>query len=183
MHEDYKYIRALLQNDHQILNELYQKFLPRIEAMVIKNSGSVQDAFDIFQEALIVIYKKALQPGFQLTSKFYTFLYGVCNNLWKKKLVKKNPKQLINPPEEAYSNIDLIEEVMEDEKRHQLFSEKFLELSSECQQMIRLFFKKVRAKEIVKTMAYKNENTVIQKHHKCKKQLIKLIREDDRFEA
>lgn len=182
MHEDYRYIKALLENDYPILNELYRKLLPKTEALVVKNSGSLQDAFDIFQEALIIIYRKAQQPDFKLTSKFSTFLHGVCWNLCRKRFNKIKTEPLINTPEEGYTHIDLVEETLEDEKRYQLYREKTLELGKECQEIILLFLKKIKAKEIGIKMGYKNENTVLQKHHKCKKQLIKLIHGDERFE-
>jgi len=183
MHEDYRYIEALLENDHKLLNEMYQKFLPRIEAMVRSNSGTKDEAFDIFQEALIIIYRKAKQMGFELTSKFYTYLYGICRNLWLKKLGKVKTEPLIKPPEEEYSNIDLTEEAMEDEKRYQLYQEKMLELSEDCQKIISLRLKKTKLKDIANLMGYKNENTATQKHFKCKKQLVKLIQGDDRYRS
>lgn len=183
MEEEYSYIKAMLENDHYVLNQLYKKYFPRIKTMVLKNSGTAHDAFDIFQEALVVIYKKAQQPNFELTSKFYTFLYGVSWNLLRKRFDKISLEPLINVPEEGYNNIDLLEEVLEDEKRYQLYKEKLNELAENCQKIIKLFLKKIKLQEIADMLNYKNQNTVAQKHFKCKKQLIKLIREDERYES
>jgi len=182
MEEEYKYIRALLENDYKILNEMYKKFLPKIEAIVLKNNGNKDDAFNIFQEALIIILRKSQQLGFELTSKFSTFLYGICWKLWLKELKKKKINQLINLPDEALSITDLLEELMKEEERYQLLLEKLKELSEKCQEIILLRLKKIKFKDIADTMGYENENTAIQKHFKCKKQLIKLIRGDDRYE-
>ncbi|NKQ39938.1 MAG: sigma-70 family RNA polymerase sigma factor, partial [Methanosarcinales archaeon] len=55
-HADQKYIVALLNNDSQILSELYKKFTPKIVNHIRKNSGDYDDAQDVIQETLIAIY-------------------------------------------------------------------------------------------------------------------------------
>jgi hypothetical protein len=54
-HPDQKYVEALLNNDMVLLKEVYQKFSGKIKWMVLQNNGTVDDAADIFQEALLSI--------------------------------------------------------------------------------------------------------------------------------
>jgi len=57
-HEDQKYIRALCSNDFVLINEIYDKCSSQCRNYVLKNNGSVDDARDVFQEALIDVYQK-----------------------------------------------------------------------------------------------------------------------------
>ena len=57
-HPDQKYVDALVNNDSVILNLVYKKFLPPIQRMVLQNNGSDDDAYDLFQNALLSIYNK-----------------------------------------------------------------------------------------------------------------------------
>ena len=41
----------------QILEHLYEKVLPKISRYIRKNSGTEDDAFDIFQDGVIIFYK------------------------------------------------------------------------------------------------------------------------------
>ena len=63
-HQDQRYIEALGNNDPQMLEEIYKKFSGKIKWMVMQNNGSEADAADIFQEALLTIYRKAKADWF-----------------------------------------------------------------------------------------------------------------------
>src|SRR5947209_1395404 len=88
-HPDQKYIAALVQNDTALLEELYRKYNGKIKAMVLQNNGTEADAADIFQEALLTIYNRAVSTGFELTCPFEAFLYLVCKRMWLHELSKR----------------------------------------------------------------------------------------------
>src|SRR4051794_40647617 len=81
-HPDQKYIEALVNNNTVVLNELYKKFSGKIKFMVLKTNGTEADAADIFQYALMSIYRKAKTKGFRLSCPFEAFLYLVCKKRW-----------------------------------------------------------------------------------------------------
>ena len=57
--------------------------------LVISNNGSEEEAKDVYQEAFIVFWQKAVGGNFTLTSKISTYLYSICLNLWRKELTEK----------------------------------------------------------------------------------------------
>ncbi len=57
--------------------------------MVSQKGGSLEDSKDIFQDGLMIMLEKIDNKDFVLTCKFKTFLYSVCENLWKMVLVKR----------------------------------------------------------------------------------------------
>jgi DNA-directed RNA polymerase specialized sigma24 family protein len=57
--------------------------------MVMSNSGTEQEAKDIYQEALVVFWQKSTSKKLVLTSKISTYIYSICQNLWRKELDRK----------------------------------------------------------------------------------------------
>lgn len=84
------YIKGLLNNDRKVLELIYANYSERVKNHIVKNGGTVDDAKDVFQEALIIIYHKAQTPDFELTSQFSTYLFGICRFIFDKKMKKKS---------------------------------------------------------------------------------------------
>ncbi len=181
MHED-TYLIALLKNDPVGIQKIYDDFFPRIRSWVVKNSGSTNDAQDIFQDALVIIFKKAKTPDFRLTSSFYTFLYGVSWNLWLKQLRKKSGKEVtLFTDQEFKDELDIENELIEQQKR-KLFREKLDKLTERCQKIMGLFFRGEKMEAIAVAMGFKNKNVAKHEKHKCQNAFIQLVKTDSRFE-
>ena len=88
--DDKKLLKLLRDGEHhKALDHLYDGYEP-IRRFILKNGGTEDDTIDVFQEALIIFYQKAVQPEFKLTSKISTYVYSTCKYLWKDKLKSKN---------------------------------------------------------------------------------------------
>jgi len=64
---------------------LYLKCFPAVAAMIAKSGGALDDAREVFQEALLVFYEKSLddsQP--ELPRDEGAYLFGICRFLWYK---------------------------------------------------------------------------------------------------
>ncbi|MEA3295772.1 MAG: sigma factor, partial [Patescibacteria group bacterium] len=79
---DEKIINGFRNNDPETIEKIYNELFPVINRLIEFNSGTPSDAKDIFQEALMVIYKKIENDEFILSCSFKTFLYSICRNLW-----------------------------------------------------------------------------------------------------
>src|SRR5690606_30231760 len=86
--EDQDIISGISNGSASSLEYLYQTYLPMVVQMISQNNGDEDDAKDIFQEAVMVLYDRINQGNFVLTSKLKTFLYSVCRRLWLKRLNK-----------------------------------------------------------------------------------------------
>lgn len=64
---------------------LYQNCMPPVAAWVLHNSGTAEDAEDVFQDA-IVEFMLNMARGAQITTTVCGFLFGIARNLWLKKL-------------------------------------------------------------------------------------------------
>ena len=181
-HKESYYIDALLNNNRIIVKEIYDKFYPKIKRMVELNNGSPDDAKDVFQDALVEIYKKKkLKSDFVLTCPFYYFLYPICKNIWRRELKKKYRKEVTIKDPDGYIDEANIDDIIHQTERHALYKEKFALLSEKCQQLIQHVFSKKKMREIADLIGNKNEQTTKQGHYRCKKRLIELVTADDRF--
>ena len=87
---DSEVVLGILNNSDVILKRVYIAYFPMILKLIINNSGTPDDAKDIYQEAIIVLYNKIKSGDFELTSKLKTFIYSVCRRLWLKRLSQMN---------------------------------------------------------------------------------------------
>jgi RNA polymerase sigma factor (sigma-70 family) len=141
VHEDQRYVIALLNNDVALVNEIYKKCAAKVKSFVLFNNGSVDDAADIFQEALIDIYNQAKYKDLQLSCPFEPFLLLVCKRKWLNELKKKsiipvtkNEDDLLHIGEDTFEQADLLAQQKE---QADLFLKAFEKLGERCREIIR----------------------------------------------
>src|SRR5210317_1506630 len=84
---DEEIITGLRKRDNRVLQYIYKNSFQPVKQLILNNAGSENDAEDIFQEALIIIFKKLKEEvKFELTSAFTTYVYSISRLLWLKHL-------------------------------------------------------------------------------------------------
>jgi DNA-directed RNA polymerase specialized sigma24 family protein len=83
-------ISEIRKNNAAALKELYQNHYTMIVKLILSNSGTEQEAKDVYQDGVIAFYEKLQQKNFSLTCQIKTYLYAVCRRLWLKGLPKRN---------------------------------------------------------------------------------------------
>ncbi len=179
---DQQYIQAIRENNSQGLRRLYDQFLPRIAYFISKNGGSFDDAKDVFQDALIIIFQKAREDHFQLTSSFYTLLYGVCRNLWGNRLQKKSRTEVTLNDDYKYTSEPGLDQLVEQQEEKQVFWDAFKKLGRDCRQLLQLFFAKVKMAQIVEQLGLSSVSYAKKRKFQCKEQLVKWVKADERYQ-
>ena len=86
---DEEILTGLRKRDNRVLQFIYKNSFNPVKQLVIHNAGSDSDAEDIFQDALIIIFKKIKEESdFKLTAAFNTYIYSIARLLWLKHLRK-----------------------------------------------------------------------------------------------
>ena len=174
------YLIAIRENDRLQIKALYLEVLPSITNLVQQNNGTEEDAKDVLQDGLMVLFEKVQQKDFQLTSSIKTYLYSTCRFIWLRKL-KKNQRMLFtNEAGEGLIEDKDVEEVLIREERQALFKLHLEKLSNECRSVLKYFFKGIKLKEIANQMGY-TEQTAKSKKYTCQKSLVKNIQQDKRY--
>lgn len=169
-----------LRSDY-IIKYIYQELFPMILFLVTKNNGSEEDAEDIFQDSLLIVFKKIKANELDLSCSFRTYLYSVSRNLWLQKLNKRKQFSREFNDIETYitmSEYALSEKNQEELEKFRLYQQHFLALSNDCQKVLMLFLKKVPLKEIATEMGFKTEKYAKTRKYLCKEELKKRIISD-----
>ncbi|MCX7986339.1 MAG: sigma-70 family RNA polymerase sigma factor [Bacteroidales bacterium] len=174
-------IEGIKAHDYQVLSHIYDKNYKIVENLVLSHGGTREEAADVFQESMIIVYNKIRENQLTLTAYFDTYLYGVCRLVWRAQLRKKTnhvPAELVS--ERVTSDEDIQWNMIQNEK-HQLVWHYFSKLTSDCQKVIRLFFEGKSIREITEIMNYSSEQHTKNRRLRCKERLINIIMKDPRF--
>ena len=122
--------------------------------MVYQKGGTVEDARDIFQDGLIIMLEKLDNKEFALTCKFKTFLYCVCENLWKTVLDKRQAaSNYISRRMEPEIEKDFTE-LIDHELYQEIFNDVFETLDPISKKILTLYWQEVSPQEIADKLGY-----------------------------
>jgi len=169
-------LQGLAKSDNRAIETIYKENYNMVQALVINNSGTADDAKDIFQEAIIVLYEKVQSGNFELNCQIKTFVYSVSRRLWLKRLMHQNRFLLSDSHEEAVS----VDDEMEDhERRNSEFTmmEKAMNgLGEPCKSLLEAFYLQKRSMtEIAGSFGYTNAENAKNQKYKCLARLKKLF--------
>lgn len=168
--KDSEILAKISRGDELALDYLYKKYYRMMVKMVVANSGSEEEAKDIYQEALIVFWQKAISGKFTLTSKISTYLYSICLNLWRKELDRKSRLS-----DEEKDGTEYIED--DKEERIKIINECINQLGDTCRKVLTYYyFDGMSMSDIAKKLNFATPDTAKTKKYKCKKRLDKLIK-------
>lgn len=174
-------LHGILRNDNLILQYIYKNFFYKINFFIKKNSGDDEDSNDIFQEAIIIIYRKLKANDLVLDCSFETYLYSVCRFLWLKQLEKrKNEREKIQDNHDFNDDIydSSFETTVDMNEKYRLYQKHFKNLGKDCQKILQMFFDKVPLKQIAQVMGFHGEKYAKKRKYKCKEYLVKSIKQD-----
>lgn len=174
------YLKGIVDSDPLILKQIYNQSLPEVVKYVKKNSGTLDDAKDVFQEGILVIFRKVNQGNFELTTDFHVFLFIVCKKIWLKKLKKKGNKEVPFEDTGEYIYEENYDEAFLRTQKWKLFNSKFQLLTDECQKVLKMLFGRKSSKEIAIVMGY-TEDYAKRKKYKCKQSLADKIKSDPEY--
>lgn len=175
--QEQELLKGLSDNDRNAIESIYRANFSLIQGFILKNNGSTDDASDIFQEAMIILYEKSLSPGFQLTCQVKTYLYSVSRRLWLKRLQQI---QRFNPGIELKEELVLIEEELVDHEKKNadflMMEDSLRRIGEPCKRILEAYYlQKKSMPEIAKQFGYTNADNAKTQKYKCLVRLKKLF--------
>ena len=70
-------LKGLAKNDRNAIETIYKEYFKMVQSLVLNNNGNGDDAKDIFQEGMVVLYEKSNSPDFTLHCQLKTYMYSV----------------------------------------------------------------------------------------------------------
>src|SRR5687768_10865709 len=91
MYSDAELITAIGDGDqlNSAIYFIYQEYSSTIQSFILSNSGTPQDAEDIFQETVVTFIDLVKKNKFRGEAAIKTFLVAIARNLWLNELKKR----------------------------------------------------------------------------------------------
>ena len=174
---DQSLLEGLANKDKHVIEVIYKTNYNVIQTLVLNNNGDINDAKDIFQEGMIVLYQKAISPDFKLNCLLKTYLYSVCRHLWLKKLQQK---QRYSDHFDITGEIVHVEEDMDlHEKKNAdfaLMENAMGRIGEPCKSLLEAYYiQKKSMQEIAEKFGYTNADNAKTQKYKCLVRLKKLF--------
>jgi len=175
-------ILLLLTHDREGIKYIYDIYFPAIFNLIKLNGGLLEDAEDVFQEALIVLYQKAQSTDFELKCSFFTMFFSVCKNIWGSKSQKKYRTEIsLSLLEEFEDSADFEQDLIKKELE-QIFWSNFHSLPNNDQKLLKMAFDGFTTESIQQNLGFSSIGYTAKRKFVCKQKLFKLIKKDIRYQ-
>lgn len=173
---DTELLNGLVSRDEAILKEYYSIYSQSVRQFVLSNNGNEEDARDLFQDVMMVLFQKARDERFKLTCSLGTYIYSVSRFLWLKELGKRKWKsqQVVDYEEIADTESDIVL-ISEKNERLMFYRNCFEKLSESCRKVLKFFAEGYSISEITVLMGFSSEQHTKNRRYRCKLSLIHAI--------
>ena len=170
-------LEGLAVSDKKAVEVIYKENYNMVQALIINNNGSADDAKDIFQEAMIVLYEKAKSGTFELNCQIKTFVYSVSRRLWLKRLQQQN--RFSSPGDNMEAVVQVEDELEEHERRNdefEMMDKAISHLGEPCKSLIEAYYlQKQNMQDIAARFGYTNADNAKNQKYKCLMRLKKIF--------
>lgn len=174
---DQQIIERIRSDDESALTEVYRNNIMMVRKYVMDNNGGEDDAQDMLQDAIVVLWENVKHGDFDLTSKISTYLYSVVRNKWLREINKRKIGKTgtIDTVELAEERIDALRSVIHKEE-FQVVLRCIQAMGATCRKLLTMFYLEERGMEdIAHTLNFNNADVAKAKKWQCKKELEKLV--------
>lgn len=180
--DEQKLLEGLAHNDRKAIETIYKQHYNMVQSLILSNNGYPDDARDVFQEAMIVLYEKARSGSFELNSQLKTYLYSVCRRIWLKRL---SQQQRFSPEvENLQERISAEEDLERHEQRNkdfQIMEKSLKSLGEPCKSLLEAYYlEKKSMVEIAGDFGYTNADNAKNQKYKCLMRLKKIFGQNNK---
>ena len=185
LHPDQMYIEGLATNNSVVIQSIYKKFVPKVVSYIRNNSGDQDQAQDVVQEILILLFNQAKAKKLQLSCPFDAYFFLLCKRKWLNELKKASNKgvtikdDFISTTESTQAMVTETELFNE---KQELFDLMFQKLGDKCKEVLQLSFSLKSMEEVAEKLNV-TYGYVRKKKSLCTGQLTQWIQETNRFKS
>lgn len=130
----------------EFFSALYLKVFPSVASFVRMRNGTLDDAKDIFHDALIIFYEKKVQQSVEIQLTDEAYVFGIVKHLWIKKM-KGDQRVLLT---ETESMITLPVDIELDHASNSIVD--FLQSTGQkCMNLLQAFYYDKKSLETIKS--------------------------------
>jgi RNA polymerase sigma factor (sigma-70 family) len=169
---DEELLVGLAEGSDRALSQLYRQHYPMVAQLVITNSGTDDDAQDIYQDTLVVLYEKVATGNFELNCQLKTYLYAVARRLWLKQLARRGRAPMVRADFLAEEPLEAIADDLADHQRRDRQFEQMAsalsQLGEPCRTLLEDFYiRHLSMNAITEKFGYTNADNAKTQKYKC----------------
>lgn len=177
-------LQGLLTNDYTVTRYVYQTFAPAVHQFVLYNSGTTQDAKDLFQEVFIKVLMNIREGRYQIRANipFAAYFLTIARNTWLTSLRKTKPVDIDNNPAMLFKQADeldndaLLQLVLHDARMEALTLTWNDWDGNDCHKILKKYhLDKEKIKDIAAAEVGINENAMKKRLFVCRKKLFGVV--------
>lgn len=173
---DSRLLDRIRAGDEKALTTLYLDNKRAVAAFTLRNNGTPEDADDLLQEAVVILWEKVHAGTFEQTAKLSTFIFAIVRNLWLRRLARR--KREVPQDMEADIPADVsspLDDLIESENAEAV-KNALERLGNPCKQLLLLYYwQELSMEAIAQQMGFAGADTVKSKKYQCKKALERLL--------
>lgn len=160
--------------------KIYTTCFPMVRSMVLKNGGTSDDARDIFQDSILVLFQNAAKEKFQLTVSNCTYLYSVARNMWLRH-IRDTGK--ITSLDLAGEQTDGTYPADNDQKkeRQRLLVKHLNQISDRCRNILKHYFEGMPGEQIASELEFSSYEYYRVAKNRCTESLKQSMKKDPVF--
>ncbi len=179
---DEELLTGLARGSDDALNQLYRQYFPMVLHLITTNNGNEDDAKDIYQETLVVLYEKVRAGSFDLHSQLKTYIYAVGRRLWLKQLAQKS-RYMVRDIDIDATDATALGQVSDDltdheerDRQFELMSDSLVRLGEPCRTLLEDFYiRHLSMQDITEKFGYTNADNAKTQKYKCLMRLKRLF--------
>ncbi|MEZ4847537.1 MAG: sigma-70 family RNA polymerase sigma factor [Bacteroidia bacterium] len=156
------------------INKLYADHFPKVRRFIQRNNGSENDAKDIFQEGMMILYKQIMKDKFRGESRIGTYLFSICRYLWYHQLEDRGKTGNFAPDLSELEKQNLIfpyQKILQ-KQQWRWIDKVFSQLADDCRKiLLNALYYQYSMEEIALQMEFENAQIARNKKYKCLKRL------------
>lgn len=180
-------LEQLRLGKNEAFEYLYLNHYHKVAVYVKSNAGTEQDARDVFQEALLALFKKLQDANFHLTTDIGSYIQGIVHNMWLYRLRSRraHPEVLLDEPgklpEVEDDGFDLFLNEQTQAEKHVVVKQLLETLKPDCQKLIEyMYYFQFSTTQIAELLGY-TESFVKVKKHRCMEALREKVKKHPAF--
>lgn len=169
-------IRGIKENDERVLQFIYRNNYPKVEHLVVNNSGTSEDAKDIYQEAFMAVWRNIKLDKFQPRNEtaISGYIFQIARNKWIDQLRTMKGKKMLSVVDTDIP--DIAEDILPEEADYLAQVKKqFSNLGDQCKELLgRFYYKKQNLREIAEHFSW-TEASAKNNKYRCLQRLRNMV--------
>lgn len=175
-------LSGIIKNDTNILQYIYRRYYSVVNRFIEKNGGTYDDSNDIFQDAVLFIYRKLKAENLKLEDcSFETYFLSVCRFIWLKRQYETEKIKIENIDNKFNDELFDFDNDYSLKLRYQVYQNNFEKLSKDDKRLLELYYDKTSKKNIISIMGFSSIEEYDKALIRAKEQIQKLIKKDPAY--